>query len=49
MAEHAVESGSSVVECDSLLDFELEWATKHGTSWYRSKDRKSEKISPVRG
>ena len=24
-----------------MYDYELEWATKYGTSWYRSKERKA--------
>merc|ERR1711974_546765 len=40
IAEMAVESGSSVVECAYMEDYELDWATKHNTSWYRSKEKK---------
>ena len=40
MAENAVRTGSSVVECALMFDYELKWATNHGTSWYRSKEKK---------
>ena len=46
MAEHVVETGSAVVECGILLPYELKWATKHSTSWYRSKGRKGEGDNP---
>ena len=39
-AEHAVETGSAVVECGMLYDYELKWAEDHNTSWYRSKGRR---------
>ena len=39
MVEMAVKSGSSVVQNQYLLDHELDWAKKHGTSWYRSKEK----------
>ena len=39
-AEHAVKTGSAVVESGLLYDYELDWASKYNTSWYRSKDRR---------
>ena len=39
MAQDAVKSGSSVVECAFMYDYELQWATDLGTSWHRSKHR----------
>ena len=33
----AVKNGSTVVAIPYLYDFELEYATKYDTSWYRSK------------
>ena len=35
MAQDAVRSGSSVVECAYMADYELAWG-----KWYRSKERK---------
>ena len=35
MAQDAVKSGSAVVECAFMYDYELEWG-----KWYRSKERK---------
>ena len=35
MAQDAVRSGSSVVECAFMYDYELEWG-----KWYRSKEKK---------
>ena len=40
MVLHTIKSGSSVVETAYLYDHELKWASDHGTSWYRSKDRR---------
>ena len=40
MAQDSVRTGSSVVECAFLFDYELQWATDLGTSWHRSKDRR---------
>ena len=39
MAQDAVKSGSSVVECGSMLPYELEWGR-----WYRSEERKGGEI-----
>ena len=39
MVQDAVRSGSSVVECAFMYDYELEWG-----KWYRSKQRKGGKI-----
>ena len=38
--EDAVVSGNSVVEFAFLFKEYLDMAKKHGTSWYRSKERK---------
>ena len=38
--EDAVKTGTSVVEISFLYDYELQWAADHGTSWYRSKEKK---------
>ena len=38
MAQDAVRSGSSVVECGFMYDYELEWG-----KWYRSKERRGGK------
>ena len=38
MVQDAVRSGSSVVECSFMYDYELEWG-----KWYRSKERKGGK------
>ena len=35
LAQDAVRSGSSVLECAFMLDYELEWG-----KWHRSKDRR---------
>ena len=39
MVQDSVRTGSSVIECAFLYDYELQWATDLGTSWHRSKDR----------
>ena len=36
-----LQTGSAVVECGFMYDYELDWAKDYGTRWYRSKDRKS--------
>ena len=36
VAENAIRTGSFVI-VSAFLDYELEWATKHGTRWYKSK------------
>ena len=41
MVKDLLESASSVVEMSFMWDVELEWATNRGTSWYRSKERKT--------
>ena len=43
MVKKAVESESMAVETAFLYDAEIEHAGKHGTSWYRSKERKGGK------
>ena len=43
-----LQTGSAVVECGFMYDYELDWAKDYGTRWYRSKDRKGGK-SPYAG
>ena len=40
MVKDAIGTGSAVVECGFMYDYELEYATKNGTKWYRSKETK---------
>ena len=40
MAQDAVRSGSAVVECSFMYDYELDWAKEYDTRWYRSKNTK---------
>ena len=40
MVMEAVESESMAVEVAFLYDYEIEHSRKHGTSWYRSKERR---------
>ena len=35
----AVKTGTSVVQCSFMYDYELDLAKELGTSWYRSKDK----------
>ena len=35
----AISSGDIVVQCAYLVEYELDWARKHGTRWYRSKGK----------
>ena len=35
-----LDSGSAVLEDAFRFDYELDWATDRGTSWYRSKSKK---------
>ena len=41
MVRDAVRTGSSVVECAFMYNWWLDWADDYGTSWYRSKDKKT--------
>ena len=43
MSEMVVKDGSSVVQVSMLLEHEIEYAKKHGTSWYRSKESRGGK------
>ena len=38
-----LQTGSAVVECGFMYDYELDWAKDYGTRWYRSRDRKGGK------
>ena len=38
-----LQTGSAVVECGFIYDYELDWATDYGRRWYRSKDCKGGK------
>ena len=40
MPEKVLELGSAVVECAFMYEYELDWAKKRGTSFYRSKEKK---------
>ena len=40
MKDRVLKTGSSVVECSFMYDFELEWAKNYTTAWYRSKEKK---------
>ena len=40
MVEDAIEYGNSVYEVGFLYKEEYDMAKKHGTSWYRSKEKK---------
>ena len=35
-----LDTGDSVVEAALMFDYELDWAKKYNTRWYRSKNRK---------
>ena len=35
-----LKSGSAVIECSFLYDYELDWAKEYNTRWYRSKEKK---------
>ena len=40
MQDKILRTGSSVVECAFMYDYELEWAKNYSTVWYRSKEKK---------
>ena len=40
MKRKVLDLGSAVVECAFMYDYELKWAKKRGTTWYRSKEKK---------
>ena len=40
MKDKILRTGSAVVECGFMYEFELEWAKDEDTSWYRSKEKK---------
>ena len=44
MKDRVLKTGSSVVECSFMYDYELEWAKDYSTTWYRSKEKKGDKI-----
>ena len=41
MKDKILKTGSSVVECSFMYDYELEYAKDYDTVWYRSKEPKS--------
>ena len=43
LQDRVLDEGSAVVECSLLLDWELDYAKKYNTRWYRSKDKKAGK------
>ena len=38
--DRVLKSGSAVVECSFMYDYELDWAKEYNTRWYRSKEKK---------